>query len=173
MTIEIWIWWSRWLLRLWVDGIMTYSRWDCLLSSIRACYCINSCYRKLLGKLTDRNICIVLLFYHLHGNIVHIVIVTLLILNCHYIFSVIEITWILIDLNNNVNRQLIPGLGKLMEETTSVFWVDLGYRLRSRRTVPLQGSEGWLRSHLFIVPQYYCEYYSTVILWVLLLLLST
>ena len=28
-----------------------------------------------------------------------------------------------------------------MEETGSVFWVDLGYRLRSRLTVPLQGSE--------------------------------
>ena len=29
-----------------------------------------------------------------------------------------------------------------MEETTSVFWVDLGYRLRSRKKVPLQGSRG-------------------------------
>jgi len=29
-----------------------------------------------------------------------------------------------------------------MEETTSVFWVDLGYRLRSRKRVPLQGSRG-------------------------------
>ena len=27
-----------------------------------------------------------------------------------------------------------------MEETTSVFWVDLGYRLRSQKRVPLQGS---------------------------------
>ena len=34
------------------------------------------------------------------------------------------------------------GLGKLMEETASVFWVDLGYRLRSRLRVPLQGSWG-------------------------------
>jgi len=37
---------------------------------------------------------------------------------------------------------LRPGLKKLMEETTSVFWVDLGYRLRSRKKVPLQGSRG-------------------------------
>jgi len=29
-----------------------------------------------------------------------------------------------------------------MEETTSVFWVNLGYRLRSRKRVPLQGSRG-------------------------------
>jgi len=29
-----------------------------------------------------------------------------------------------------------------MEETASVFWVDLGYRLRSRKRVPLQGSYG-------------------------------
>ena len=29
-----------------------------------------------------------------------------------------------------------------MEETASVFWVDLGYRLRSRKRVPLQGSRG-------------------------------
>ena len=29
-----------------------------------------------------------------------------------------------------------------MEETASVFWVDLGFRLRSRTRVPLQGSCG-------------------------------
>jgi len=29
-----------------------------------------------------------------------------------------------------------------MEETTSVFWVDLGFRLRSRKRVPLQGFRG-------------------------------
>ena len=29
-----------------------------------------------------------------------------------------------------------------MEETASVFWVDLGYSLRSRLRVPLQGSWG-------------------------------
>jgi len=29
-----------------------------------------------------------------------------------------------------------------MEETASVFWVNLGYRLRSRLRVPLQGSWG-------------------------------
>jgi len=43
------------------------------------------------------------------------------------------------ELNNNINGQLTLGLGKLMRETASVFWVDLGYRLRSRDTVPLQG----------------------------------
>jgi len=29
-----------------------------------------------------------------------------------------------------------------MEETASVFWVDQGFRLRSRKRVPLQGSHG-------------------------------
>jgi len=29
-----------------------------------------------------------------------------------------------------------------MEETSSVFWVDLGFRLHSRKRVPLQGSRG-------------------------------
>ena len=41
---------------------------------------------------------------------------------------VIEITWILIVINNNVIEQLILGLEKLIEETSSAFWVDLGYR---------------------------------------------
>ena len=61
-------------------------------------------------------------------------------------------------INNNVKRQLTLGLEKLVEETTSVFWMDLRYRLRNRLTVPLQGSGGWLTSHLFIVPQYYCKF---------------
>ena len=62
----------------------------------------------------------------------------------------ILVTWILIvitELNNNANEQFISGLGKLMEETASVFWVDLKYRLCSRDRVPLQGSQGWLTSH--------------------------
>ena len=45
---------------------------------------------------------------------------------------------VLNELNNN--EQLTLGLNKLMEETTFVFWVDLGYRLRSRLTIPLQDS---------------------------------
>ena len=49
---------------------------------------------------------------------------------------------VLTELNNNVNGQLILGLEKLMEETASVFWVDLGYKLRDRLMVPLQGSGG-------------------------------
>ena len=48
----------------------------------------------------------------------------------------------LTELNNNENRQLTLGLGKLMEKTASVCWVDLGYRLRSRLTVPLQDFRG-------------------------------
>ena len=48
----------------------------------------------------------------------------------------------LTELNNNINGQLILGLEKLREEAVSVFWVDLGHRLRSRLRVPLQGSWG-------------------------------
>ena len=46
----------------------------------------------------------------------------------------------LTELNNNIKRQLTTGLEKLMDKTASVFWADLGYRLRSLLTVPLQGS---------------------------------
>jgi len=35
-----------------------------------------------------------------------------------------------------------------MEETASVFWVDLGYRLCSWDTVPLQSFGGWLISRI-------------------------
>ena len=63
--------------------------------------------------LSDRNICIVPLFYHLYGNIIHIVIVTSLILLLSPYRPVIKITWILIDLNNNVIEQLTLGLGKI------------------------------------------------------------
>jgi len=48
-----------------------------------------------------------------------------------------------------------------MEETTSVFWVDLGYRLHSRKRVPLQGSRGvtdtpvlFLLYMLYMLPDY-------------------
>ena len=103
-----------------MEEILISSRGDYLLSSIRACYYFHviESYWKILS---DRNTCIIPLFYRLHGNIVHIVIVTSLILLLSPIVLVIKITWILIDLNNNVNRQLTLLLGKLMEETTSVF----------------------------------------------------
>ena len=38
-----------------------------------------------------------------------------------------------------------------MEETTYVFWVDLGYKLRGRDMVLLHGSRGWLTSHTVTV----------------------
>jgi len=41
------------------------------------------------------------------------------------------------EFNNKVIEQLTPRLEKLMEETASVFWVDLGYRLHSWLMVPL------------------------------------
>jgi len=62
----------------------------------------------------------------------------------------------LIGLSNNVIEQLILGLGKLMEETLSVFWVDLGYRLCSRDRVPLQVSG------MTDIPYYYCYIVAVV-----------
>ena len=53
-----------------------------------------------------------------------------LLLHCHhYCYSlcqVIYMTWLLDNLHQ---------VGKLIEETVSVFWVDLGYRLRSRNMI--------------------------------------
>jgi len=69
---------------------------------------------------------------------------------------------VLNELNNN--EQLTLGLNKLMEETTSVFWVDLGYRLRSRFTVPLQDFGGWLTSRIVHI---------IIVINILLLLLTT
>jgi len=68
----------------------------------------------------------------------------------------------LIVLSELINGQLTSGLEKLIAETSSIFWVGLEYRLRSRDTVPLQGSGGWLTFHLLLF------YYFTVILCVLL-----
>jgi len=65
---------------------------------------------------------------------------------CHRVIPVIKITWIFINLNNNIIEQLTSGLGKLMEKTTSVFWVILRYWLCNRDMVPLQGFKGWLTS---------------------------
>jgi len=59
-------------------------------------------------------------------------------------------------------KQLTPELGKLMEET-SIFWVDLVYRLRSRKRVQLQSSRGvidtlvlflFLLYMLYMLPDY-------------------
>jgi len=38
-----------------------------------------------------------------------------------------------------------------MEETASVFWMDLGYRLRNRDTISLQGSGGSLTSRIVYI----------------------
>ena len=104
---------------------------------------------KVIGKiLSDHNTCIVSLFYRLRGNIVILLLLHHWYCYWHRIVPVIEITWLLIDLHNKVIEQLTPELGKLMEERSSVFWVDLGYRLRSRDAVLLQGFGGWLASHI-------------------------
>jgi len=71
----------------------------------------------------------------------------------HRIVPVIEITWILMDLSkliNNVIRQLAPELKKLMKETTSVFWVGLGYMLCNQKRALLQDSRRWLHLVMFI-----------------------
>ena len=59
-------------------------------------------------------------------------------------------------------KQLTPELGKLMEET-SIFWVDLVYKLRGRKRVQLQSSRGvidtlvlflFLLYMLYMLPDY-------------------
>ena len=60
----------------------------------------------------------------------------------------------LVDINI---KQLTLGLRKLIGETTSVIWVDLEYKLRSRNTVPVQCSGGCPTScivHIVIVIDY-------------------
>ena len=60
---------------------------------------------------------------------------------------------------NNI-KQLTLGLEKLMEETSSVFWVDLRYRLRSQNECSTTGFLGMTSIHL-------------ILLMLLILLLST
>jgi len=53
--------------------------------------------------LSDRNTRIALLFYRLHSDsVLSIIVDTIDIVTNHCIILVIEITWILIDLNNNL-----------------------------------------------------------------------
>ena len=84
-----------------------------------------------------------LLFTVLLQFTVYMITVTVLLLSLYHpsvLRDMILIT--LIEINNNINGQLTVGLEKLMEETTSVFWVDLGYRCAAEMRVPLQGSWG-------------------------------
>ena len=57
----------------------------------------------------------------------------------------------LIELNNKVKRQLTLGSKKLMEETASVIWVDLGYRLRSRNESSTAGFPEMTDIHLILL----------------------
>ena len=52
-------------------------------------------------------------------------------------------------------KQLTLRLENLMEETASVFWVNLEYRLRNRKKVQLQGSR-----KVTDTPSYSCSYYA-------------
>jgi len=63
---------------------------------------------------------------------------------------------VMTELNNNVNEQVTLGLGKLMEEITSVFWVDSEYKLRNRLTISTAGFQ-----EMTDIPSVYC---STVLL---------
>ena len=58
-------------------------------------------------------------------------------------------------------EQLTPGLGKLIEETTFIFWVDLGYKLRSRLRVPLQGS--WGMTGILSVLLFHCSFSEIIV----------
>ena len=109
---------------------MIDSKWDCMVRNhlsrhVTVLFHITEITKKILS---DHNTCIVLLFNRLHGNIIHIVIVTsLILLLAPYHPSTLRnmIMIVLTELNNNVNEQLTLGLRKLMEETTFIFWVDL------------------------------------------------
>jgi len=48
-------------------------------------------------------------------------------------------------------KQLTLGLEKLME-TTSAFWIDLGYRLHSRKRLHCRAPMGWLTPCHVLVP---------------------
>ena len=131
--------------------------WDCALTrQCGICYYINPCYWKLLRKdcLTVTPCTALLFIVYTVTDIVYcsdLFTVYTITVDCHIVLllslhrpSILSnmILIVLTELNNNVNGQFTLGLGKLMEETASVFWVDLGYRLRSRLKVPLQGSWG-------------------------------
>ena len=124
-----------------------------------------SYYWKLLGKYCQT---ITHVLFH-YSTVYTVVLSTLLFTSLILLLSLYRpsilnnmdidcVNWI----NNNVKRQLTLGLGKLMEEIVSVFWVDLGCTLHSRLMFPMQNSGGWLTSYLFIISQCYCEYYFTV-----------
>jgi len=86
-----------------MDEMLISSRWDYPLSGIQTCYYINSCYWKLLRKYCQT--VTHALFYC--STIYMVILSTLLLLHywycyCHRIVPVIEITWILSDLNNNI-----------------------------------------------------------------------
>jgi len=49
-----------------------------------------------------------------------------------------------------------------MEETASVFWVDLGYRLHSQKRVPLQCSRGVTGTRPVLAPVIHVPDYLTV-----------
>ena len=151
-------WWTcYYCILVQMDKMLISSKWDYLLRGIQTRYCINSCCWKLLRKYW-----LTITHALFHCSTVYTVILSTLLLlhhwycNCHRIVLVIEIIWILIDLNNNVNRQLAPGLRKYMEEIMFVFWVDLGYRLRIRRGFHCRVLVGWLTPHPVPVPVYIC-----------------
>jgi len=154
-----------------MDEILISSNWDCLLSIIRTVTSIIHVTKSYWESIT----CIVLLFivytvtitihcYWYCSPCIRILLTVILHRYSHRIVLVIEIIYILTVLNNNIYN-LHQDWKKLLEEKASIFWVDLGYRLSNRLTVPLQGSGGWLKSLLFhsvtvsIVPQWYCKYY--------------
>ena len=129
--------------------------WDCLLSRIRTCYCINSCYWKLLKKYCQT--VTYTLFYCL---IVYTVILSILLLlhhwycYCHHIVPVIKLTWISIDLNKNVIKTTYTGIGKINGGDSVCILGGPRIQVAQPRYGSLQGSRGWLTSrivHIVIV----------------------
>ena len=151
---------------VWVDGILISSIWDRTL--IRWCMTVTILIHIIKGSgkvLFGRNTLYNPIVYRIHGYyycLLFLILLTVYTITVYWFILVLlslyysstlgnMILIVLTKLNNNLNEQLTLGLRKLIEETTSVFWVDLGYRLRSRDRVLLQGSRGWLTFHTIIV----------------------
>ena len=101
----------------WWIMLLLYSRaygWHCIWTRwCKICYCITSCYWKLLAKYCQ--IITYTLFYC--STVYTVILFTLSLLHwyCyrHRIVPVIEITWILIIINNNEKLTTYTGIGEI------------------------------------------------------------
>ena len=130
-----------------MDEILINSRWDCTVRNhafrhVTVLFHVTEITEKVL---LNHNTMYSPIVHRIHGYwycllslllfimyMINVYWYTVLLLSLHHPSNLdnMDIDW----LNNNINGQLTPGLGKLMEETASVFWVDLrtGYTVEIR-----------------------------------------